>query len=250
MYRQKLRTYKGMLVTADVAEALRLLEARASERGKWRVRYHKPTLSFEGHRPESLRKAGREIQFSFERAGASRQEGIHAAWGCAVPLGFTPHNRYPWGGPDADRFYYFGPWKVVNDHLLAEGRGHLAWPSVCCAAQADIGAWEGGQDIVRFVQAQLHRVGRNPGAVDGVLGPRTALAIESLNLDRGSLPQVAEHLRTAEPMKNLVDTRRGHLMVPGHQLTIQGHGGVKAWPMRNGAGIQIDGPGRLVVDVR
>lgn len=249
MYRQKLHSYKGMLVTADVAETLRLLEAKANERGKWRVRYLKPSRPT-GIASESLLKAGREVQFVFERAGAAAQDAMNAAWGCAVPLGFTPHNRYPWGGPNSAIYYFFGPWQRVNDKLLAEGRGHLAWPSVCCAAQVDVGVWEGDKEEARFVQAQLHRVGRNPGPLDGVIGPRTAHAIESLNLPRASLAVVAEHLRTAEPAQGKNPGKRGHLLVPGREMVVQGYGGVTTWPTQNGAGIQVEGPGRIVVDIR
>ena len=44
MFRLKLRTYKGLVVTPDVAEMLRQLENKANE-GKWRVKYlpHHPS---------------------------------------------------------------------------------------------------------------------------------------------------------------------------------------------------------------
>lgn len=249
MFRQKLKTYKGLIVTADVAEAMHKLEVQANENGKWRVAFMPSGPA--GQDDLSLVPAGREVLFAFEKAGASDQEALNATWGCAVPLGFTPKLRYPLMEPDCQVFHFFGPWQGLYGLMLAEGRGHLAWPSVCCAAQCDVGAWRGDKEEVRFVQAQLHRLGRNCGPIDGVVGQRTAAAIESLALPRGSMAQVAEHLRrVADPLKNAAQVNRGHLLIPNAGLTVEGYGGIKAWPMPNGAGIEVTGPGRLVVDVR
>ena len=247
MYRQRLRTYKGLIVTADTATALAALEKQASDNGKWRVKYIPQPVKFD---PLSLLPAGREVHLLFEKVGASAQDALNAAWGCAVPLGFTPKLRYPLMEPGSNEFHFFGPWQGLYGLLLAEGRGHLAWPSVCCAAQCDVGEWKGDKEEPRFVQTQLHRVGRNCGPIDGVIGPRTAAAIESLAVPRGTLVQVAEYLRTAEPLKNPTKAGRGHLLIQGCDLVVEGYGGVKAWPMQNGAGIEVAGPGRLVVDVR
>lgn len=249
MFRQRLKTYKGLIVTADVAEALRLLENKANE-GKWRVKFlPQPVVDYN---PISLVPAGREVQFLFEKAGSTPQEALNAAWGCAVPLGFTPKLRYPLREEEGSSiFHFFGPWVGLYGRLLAEGRGHLAWPSVCCAAQCDVGEWEGDKEEARFVQAQLHRLGRNCGPIDGIIGDRTAAAIESLALPRGGLAQAAEHLRVAEPPSQVSSqVSRGHLLIQGHQLVAEGYGGVKVWPMQHGAGIEVTGPGRLVVDVR
>jgi len=247
MYRQRLKNYKGLSLAPDMAEALRLLEAKANEH-KWRVKLLTPSGPTSD--PLSLAPAGREVQFVFEKVGASPEDALNAAWGCAVPLGFTPKIRYPLLGEDSSVFHFFGPWQGLYGALLAEGRGHLAWPSVCCAAQVDVGVWQGDREEIRFVQAQLHRLGRNCGAIDGIVGPRTAAAIESLALPRGSLTLVAEHLRTAEPKEAPTQKGRGHLLIPGYQVVVGGYGGVKAWTMQNGAGIEVNGPGRLVVDVR
>ena len=248
MYRQKLRTYKNLVVTADTAEALRLLENRANDQGRWRVKFlpNSPTT------PTDMQLAGREVRLVFERDGKpDPQDALNAAWGLAIPLGFTPKLRYPLLEDGHETFHYFGPWQSLYGCLLAEGRGHLAWPSVCAAALVDVGAWTGDKEEVRFVQAQLHRVGRNCGPIDGVVGPRTAAAIESLALPRGSLTLVAEHLRMAEPQAPVHQhTGRGHLVLPGFRLVTEGFGGVKAWPMTNGAGIEVTGPGRIVVDIR
>jgi len=247
MQRIRLMTYKGLIVAPDVAEALRAVE-EAGVKGGWRMRFIKPDP--QPYNEASLRPAGREVHFVFEKDGWSQQDSLYAAWGAAVPLGFTPKLRDPLMEPGYDTYHYFGPWQSLYGKLLAEGRGHLAWPSVCCAAQVDVGEWKGDKEESRFVQAQIHRIGRNCGPIDGVVGQRTAAAIETLSLPRGSLTLVAEHLRAAVPPKNQETAGRGHLHLPGRQLVIEGFGGVKAWPMDNGAGFEVSGPGRIVVDVR
>lgn len=249
MQRLKLTSYKGMLVTPDMVAALKALEARASDNGKWRVKFLKTDTTKPD--PLSLAPAGREVRFVFERAGADPQTALNAAWGAAVPLGFTPGLRYPLLHDGHEVFHFFGPWRDVYDRLLAEGRGHLAWPSLCCAAQVDIGAWTGDKEEPRFVQAQLHRIGRNPGPVDGVVGPRTAAAIESLGLSRGSFAQVVDHLRTAMPPERPEGTtQRGHFLLPGREVVVEAFGGITSWSAPHGAAFEVTGPGRVVVDVR
>jgi len=252
MHRVSLMIYKGLIVTPDVAEALRVLEV-AANKGKWKVRF-KPA-DMPAYSPISLEPAGREVRFVFERAGvaiASPQESLYAAWGFVVPLGFTPKLRDPLIELGHDVFHYLGPWQALYGKLLAEGRGHLAWPSVCCAAQTDVGVWQGDKAEARFVQAQIHRLKRNCGPIDGIIGQRTAAAMESLALPRGSLAVVAEHLRIAGDPLATVNSKvsRGHIHLSGHEMVVAGHGGVRTWPMDNGAGIEVSGPGRIIVNVR
>jgi len=249
MYRTRLMLYKGVAVTPDMAKALRALEASAND-SKWKVRFIKPTTT-PVHSPISLVPAGREVQLVFERDGVDAQESLYSAWGCAIPLGFTPKLRDPLVDLGFEVYRYFGLWQALYGKLLAEGRGHLAWSSLCCAAQVDAGVWQGGKEEARFVQTQLHRLGRNCGPIDGVVGQRTAAAIESLALPRGSLAVVGEYLRTAEsPATTKPKVSRGHIHLPGHDLVVAGYGGVNAWPMDNGAGFEVSGPGRIIVDVR
>jgi len=247
MHRQRLTAYKGLVATDDMADALRALEKKASDNGKWRLVLGKPET-----RPHalSLASAGREVILTFEKAGATPEDALAAAWGTAIPLGFTPKLRYPLVEPGYDVFHFMGPWQGIYNRLIAEGRGHLGWPSVCCAAQVDVGKWTGDKEEARFVQAQLHRMGRNIGPIDGVIGQRTAAAIESLNLPRGSLTLVADHLRTAEPTKKQAATERGHLLIPGREVVVRGSDGVRAWPLPHGAGFEVSGPGTIVADVR
>ena len=252
MSRLRLINYKGFPISSDTQEALSKLEARADEMGKWRLDLLGPPPGHGAGDPLSLAPAGRELHFILRRSDRTEQEAINAAWACAVPLGFTPHDRWPRESGTSKVFYYLGPWQSLNDRLLAEGRGHLAWPSICAAAQVDVGAWKGDKAEERFVQAQLHRLGRNVGPVDGVVGPRTSAGMESLGLERPTLALVKEHVRTAPaPERQLVpQSGRGHLNIPGHKVRVQAFGRVQAQQNgESGAFLAAEGRGRLVVEV-
>lgn len=252
MQRTRLNNYRGLILSPDTAQALRTLEQQASDAGKWRVLLTGPEPKAGWAGPRSLIPAGREVHFHLTHASSDPQTALDAAWGFAVPLGFTPKTRYP-NDPHDDAstvFHFYGSWAPLVSRLLAEGRGHLAWPSLCCAAQVDVGTWAGDKTEERYIQSQLHRLGKNPGPVDGIIGPRTAQAIEALNLGRASRAQVLEHLRTATPPKISEAARvRGHVVVPGRVVRVEAHGGVKATDTGNGAALTIDGPGRVIVDV-
>lgn len=256
MHRIKLINHKGVMLTEDTVQALQILETQAHSSGRWGVLLlgpkSKEVLSAPIH-PLSLERAGRVVHLRlFREDVGDAQAALNATWGHAVPLGFTPWLRYPLvRGDNTDAiFHFYGPWQPLLDRMLSEGRGHLAYPSMVAAAQSDLGIWEGDKPQERFVQAQLHRIGKNPGPVDGAIGPRTVQVIQSLGVERGSLPQVAEYLRMAELPKVTSEVRRtGHLVAPGQPLRFEAYGGVKAVKTAHGATLTIDGPGRLVVDV-
>lgn len=254
MQRTALQNYRGHVLTEDTTQALHALEERAWQLGKWKLDLLDPLIK-DKRDPGSLVPAGREIHFRLQRSDRSEQESLNAAWACAVPLGFTPKDRWPRPSTTSEVFYFFGPWSSVNERLLSEGRGHLAWPSVCIAAQCDVGVWQGDKETERFVQAQLHRVGKNVGPIDGVIGKRTQAAIASLGLDRPSLAQVAAHLKLAEPTPKQAyqpqQAARGHISVPGHTIRVQAFGDVRATQHgTSGASIVAHGEGRLVIEVR
>ena len=251
MYRQRRINHHGVYLTQDTIEALNKLREWAFEAGRWDVTLLGPALKDEPSGPMSMVDTGREVHLRFKRSDVDDpQITLNAAWSCAVPLGFTPWLRHLLVGEGDTVFHFFGPWQPIYDRLLAEGRGHLAWSSVCAAAQVDVGVWKGGQEEAVFAQAQLHRLGRNCGAVNGVIGPRTKICIESLGLRRSSLAALVEYLRTAEPEPVVEQERqRGHLVLPGQMLTFGTFGGVKAIKSDRGAALVVDGPGRLIVDV-
>ena len=252
MNRLQLVNYRGIPLTQDTKAALVKLESRANETGKWKLDLIGPKPGDSAGNPMSLAPAGREIHFVFRRSDRNAQEGLNAAWACAVPLGFTPDGRWPRETESSHVFYFLGPWRSLNDRLLAEGRGHLAWPSVCADAQVDVGVWAGDKGDERFVQAQFHRMGRNVGPVDGVIGPRTTSGVETLGMKEPTLGLAREHLRTAKPPEVAEPSKlgRGHLTLPGHKIRVQTFGGVRSQQNgESGAFLVADGQGRVVIEV-
>lgn len=254
------------MVTPDVAEALREAEERALAAGCVLSIGGPHTLSWEGVKNDagptgcpphiSMRCTGREIQFKLQRKGSKAlgmtQDDVEALWGLLVPLGWTPWTRYPVAGTVGhDVFHYYGPWRPLYDSLLGEGLGEKAWPSLCAAAQLDVGRWGGEREVERFVQAQLHRMGHPVGPVDGIIGPRTLASMAAAGVGSGmTLSILADKLAKstdAAPAKS--SRRRGFLSVDGpHEVF--GTGGVSVVRNKQGAAITIDGPGRLLVEVR
>jgi len=251
--RIKLVRFKGMDLTPDTAEALTALEETAFAKGGWRIEFLKDR---QGKRPGAqhpiCEARGRWVSMMLAHPDltipSSRRR--EALWGFAVPLGFTPWDRWPIGSDSDDLFVFSGPWKALKDRLMAEGRGHLAWPSFCTATELDVGTWSGDKKVARFVQAQLHRIGLNPGPIDGMVGPRTVSAMETLGLKRPSLETVAEYLGTAEAPKAPPQmTGKGHIVIPGRKLVFSAMGQVNAVKTAQGAALTIQGPGRIIVDV-
>lgn len=252
MQRIKLIRYGKLTVTPDTREILEALTEKAKSVG-WRLGFEPHPWGIDDNLPRncSLSVAGRgfRIEAAHDKISAPTPT-LAAIWSLAVPVGLTPWGRYPLPGTKDRLFHNVGPWKPLMDRLLAEGRGHLAWPSVCAAAQVDSGTWNGDKTTERFIQAQLHRIGHNVGPVDGVIGPRTAQAIESYGLAGTSLSRVASVLiqrEPPEPKKQRGAT--GHISVPGKSLSISSFGAVRTVQTNNGVSLDVQGPSRLVVDI-
>jgi hypothetical protein len=264
-------SYRSSVITPDLAAVLRELEVRAVNLGNITIQYDgpSPNLDWEGFTAKpgatgypaylSLLPAGREISLRVQletwqgSEGAKKQAELTALWGLAVPLGLVPWNRYPLPGPGDDVFHYLGPWRGLYDHLCGEGRGELAWPSVVCAAQVDVGAWEGDRLTERFVQAQLHRLGAHCGPVDGIIGDRTLSAVRALGVQGLPLDELAAHLGDLEfsPQGEGRPSRKiGHVILPGWEVVASAYGDIHATHVPQGVALTVDGPGRVVLDVR
>jgi len=246
----QLVNFRGTTLTDDTAKAVESLDRKVTESG-WKLLILGPVPGSEDHNLKSLVPAGREIHLSLERNGdLDTQNILNALWGYAIPLGFTPQRRYPVPGEGDLVFHFYGPWRPLMDRLFAEGRGHLVWPSLCCASLVDVQRWQGDKTVERFIQAQLHRTGHNCGPVDGVIGPRTARAIEALGLPRADLKAVQGHLQGLQDNPpTLIERRTGSVQLPGQKFTLGATGGLKVTRTKTGAALVIDGPGRLVIDV-
>lgn len=249
MQRETLIRYGRSVVTKDTAKALdRVVEATADL--GFKIDISAPEEDpFPTHL--SMLRAGRQVRFEpvFEEEVVDvRKLGL--LWSVVIPLSFVPHDRDPLPSPFQTVFYYYGPWQVLYERLIAEGRGDVAKLSVVAAAQADVGKWEGARPLERFVQAQLHRIGRNPGPVDGYVGPRTAAAVQEAGLKGMTMEQIAEALKdydTGVPRR--LKRVHGHVVIPGRDVSVEAHGGVKTLTTPHGVGLVIDGPGRVVLDI-
>jgi len=250
LWRTPMIHHGRLSVTPDTRDALVQLDAKAKELG-WRI-------GFKEHDPEepfsySLAFAGRGFELELSHDDTDDYgDRVTAAWGMAIPLGFSPAERHLMPVPDRHmlEFHYFGPWQPILDRLMAEGRGHLAYQSMCCAALVDVGKWQWGKETERFIQAQFHRLGLNVGAIDGVIGPRTAQAIEAKNLTGKSLEEMANILKEEKPLlTEALEPSVGHLVVPGQKMVVATFGGIKAVHEGDRAMLRIDAPGRLVVDI-
>jgi len=262
--RISLVAFRRAVITPDMAEGIRQLELRARTVGNIRlsVEARPPALDWaQAERspgltgsppPASMWVAGREarLRIKFLTRQASRWEEIAMLWGLAVPLGFTPWDRYPMPSKTDEVFHYLGPWQSILDHLSGEGRGEVAWPSMCSAAQVDIGRWQGDKPVERFIQSQLYRLGQPCGPIDGEIGARTLSAMRVLGLQGVPLDKAAEYLLAHDPPEPTEAQRQvGYISAPGHKLAINTTGKVYSTTTRTGAALTIDGPGRIIVDV-
>jgi len=249
MYRERLINFRGLLLTPDTAAATEKLLSLL-DGNKWAATLRGPSAATLWD-ARSLILSGREVWIKVSHPEADAQSCLDALWGHAVPLGFTPWQRYPLtASPGELVFDYFGPWQLLFDSLLSEGRGHQAWPSLCAAAQCDVGTWKGDKFEGRFIQAQLHRIGFPCGPIDGVIGARTMQAVTAAGLAAFSSQQLLERLCKMQPPQSSPQARRlGHLALPGQKLVLTTSGGVRATQTVMGALLTIDGPGQLIVGV-
>lgn len=257
--------YRSSAITPDLAEAMRELEMAAAKlQPPVVVEYAGPSRDHNWMGPNptecpphlSMQRAGREVLLGLKLKGENlpleqrKQVEIDLLWSIALSLGFMPWNRYPLPGPTSMVFHFLGPWRGLYDHLCGEGRGELAWPSMTCAAQVDVGTWGGDKPIERFVQAQLHRLGAHCGPVDGIIGERTLAAIKYLGLG-GPLTDIAAQLkdREAQPEPEKGERRHGYVVVPGYKLVANAYGAIQTTRTPQGFALTVDGPGRVIIDV-
>jgi len=269
--RANLIQHKAGVFTPDTVDALRRLEKRVSKiAARLRVSGRAATQMGwgavrddpgpTGLPPEwSAVPTGREVYLELEftrdddGGDASRPEReLAVLWGLTVPLGFVPFTRYPLSGPHSTVFHYMGEWQILVDQLLGAGRGEAGWPGFCCAAQLDVGKWEGPRATERLVQAHLHRIGFPVGAVDGILGNKTQGGLRAANLHSLTLSEVAARIEKMPARTQVTFDRpfRGRIEMPDVTFAIHPYGQVRATRTTQGADLQISGPGRVVIDVR
>ena len=257
-----LQSYRQTLVTKDTYDAMRRVEMAAKAYGDIQVEYDGVSAdlaSWDGVKQDagpldlpphlSMRPTGREVYLSLAGLDDPMQR-LAVLWSIVVPLGFMPWDRYPVPSDTSHVFHYVGPWSTVADFLHGEGRGDLAWPSMCCAAQIDVGRWGGNHTTERTIQTHLHRLGIHCGPVDGNMGPVTLAAMKALGLNGMESVRAAEALvNMSAPPAPKQERRQGHLVLGGVPMRAFTSGGVHTVETRNGYALSVDGPGRLIVMV-
>ena len=254
--------HRKSVVTPDTAEALRRLEVVGAERGDIRIQFQgvpQNQCSWQGVAEDpgptalpsqfSMRPTGREVYLSVKLKDepANPMKELAILWGLAVPLGFMPWTRYPVPGPRTHVFHYFGPWAKIGDFLHGEGRGELAWPSMCAAAQLEVGTWQGPKPTERSIQSHLHRLGIHCGPVDGEIGRRTLNAMQALGLSKMPLTEAAEALAKMKPPEPENSERNiGFFTMEGNYEAFTS-GAVQATRTQTGYAVAAEGPGRLIL---
>jgi hypothetical protein len=232
---QKIKSLGGRELTPDAHDAAHELQRRMR---KLKVPVKFPSGGM--RMPSGCSMPGRELKVECP--------DLRTLWSVAIPLGFTPWNRWPVHGNGDDLFHFIGPWQPILDRLLAEARGEVAWQNACCAASCDVGEWDGDAPLERFVQAQLHRVGANPGILDGVVGRRTAEALRMVGAPT-DLDAAAAYLTSISPQTPPAEDGKwiGHVSIPG-MTSIATYGKAASVRTPGGAALSIEGPGRVVID--
>jgi hypothetical protein len=258
----QLVAYRSSVVTPDTAEALRGLERAGAAQGGLRVKYRgvkASEASWDSVSTDSgptglpadlsMRPTGREVYLSVQLEGVEdRRLELSALWALAIPLGFMPWSRYPVPGPTDNVFHYLGHWSMLADFLHGEGRGEDAWPSMCAAAQCEVGKWGGSKPVERLIQAHLHRLGIHCGPVDGDIGERTLTSLRAIGLGGSTLQEAAETLAGWEAPKEPASSRRiGYFTMKGGGMEAFTSGSVQTTQTRTGYAVTADGKGRLII---
>lgn len=258
-----LQPYRQTAVTPDTYEALCRLERAAKRHGDITLLYEgvpARQASWEGVEKDagplglpphlSMRPTGREVYLRI-RGVDDPMHRLAILWSLTVPLGFIPWSRYPVPSSTSHVFHYIGQWDTLGDFLHGEGRGDLAWPSMCCAAQVEVGTWAGDQITERTIQMHLHRLGIHCGPVDGVLGPVTLSALKALGLEGLESSLLISALRglTVNAPQPQPARHQGSVILSGCPTTVFSTGGIHTVKTKTGYALTVDGPGRLIVEV-
>ena len=262
----QLVAYRSTVVTPDTAEALRLLERAGAELGNVRIKYRgvkHAQATWKGVEEDpgplglsadfSMRPTGREIYLGLEVKGdpVSKEQELALLWSLVIPLGFLPWSRYPVQGALDNVFHFLGPWAVVGDFLQGEGRGELAWPSMCAAAQCAAGLWAGPRLTERTIQMHLHRLGIHCGPVDGLLGERTLSSLRALGLGGVSSQELVGALAQMKtlPQRAAAGPQTGYFTMKSSAYNVEPFcsGKVQASRTHAGLAVSVDGPGRLIL---
>ena len=135
----------------------------------------------------SMHNAGRAIDvhieaLKFPKLSVDKQ--LDKLWEIAIPLGWTPIIKAPTEGvTESWHFDYFSYWQATRLRLSYAGVANVyGMIAMCSCLDEGIGGY--GNDEARALQVQLHRIGQNPGAVDGDIGAKTEKALGAAGFDK------------------------------------------------------------------
>lgn len=142
----------------------------------------------------SWHNAGRAVDISIKALrfpGVAADKQLDLLWDLARPLGFRPILKTPEErASEAWHFDFMGPWAG-----LFQRRGDYA--EAAMAACLDVGGSGYGRDVEREIQAHLHRLGIDVGAIDGLVGTKTRTGLHALDLDEYAIDMaLLQALRT------------------------------------------------------
>lgn len=235
--------YQKTYVNPSCVDQLNALDRKGKELG-WKQFSVVASTNQEKFNPLSPKASGREFIFTTD-------SGVESLWSAAIPLGFIPWNRYPIEEEGSYKFHYYGNWKMLIDFLHSEGRGEWAWGSFCCAALLETGKWEGSKPIERGIQANLHRLGKHCGPIDGIIGQRTLGAMKTLGISEMEPEKALEKLESffyEEPEIGKEPTG-GFIYLGGRKSEVFSSGDVHVISSNNGYTISIEGKGKILIEL-
>ena len=153
----------------------------------------------------SFHQAARAIDFSTSELNfrdVPKDKWLKKFWDIVKPIGFHPIIRMPvLGMSECWHFDYPGKaWAKAYDYMDDSSSDHVDYSYVAKCAILDIGAWDPKENPIKirnmFIQAQLVRLGHYQiGSIDGIIGKKSQLVLQSLGLDATDLDKVAEELK-------------------------------------------------------
>lgn len=242
--RTKLISMRGIRVVPELAEALRELELALAKVGDVRLKVSSSDST-------ELFRAGRELVLELVSSKYSEKDCRLILWGCAIPVGFTPMDRYPNLNTDTNNvFHFIGEWSSYLSSLLSYGMGEYAWQNVCQVALLDTGMANPRNIEICYIQAQLARIGLYVGNIDGVISEQFHRALMTLGLDKKEHKEVIAILNEKQvSVPQSKEPLNGFITLPEVSFRVSSYGGVSTVQKRNGVEIIIEDSGRLVLDV-
>jgi hypothetical protein len=242
--RTSLISLRGIRVVPELAEAIQRLEGSLVKIGDVRLKVSSSNATDMG-------KAGREVLLELISSKYSDKECHLILWGCAIPCGFTPLDRYPNLNTETKNvFHYIGQWQPFLSSLLSYGLGEFAWENTCLASLLDVGLARPSNIKVCYIQAQLARLGLYVGNIDGVYSEMVNKGLSTLGMvgkEENEIISLLNDEKAKPPKKN--EPLSGFITLPEIPFRASSYGEVSTVQKKNGVELVIEGTGRVVLDL-